>query len=161
MTTSVTVNHSFETGHRLPHLPGKCQSLHGHSWKVEVEITAPNVRADGTVAMFGDLKRELRAWIDRELDHGLALGLQDELKAFMPKWGKVFVFDPIGELTIGLAWPTVENMATLLARVSSQILADIDAHEEAVVSRVTVSETATNTASWKAPNRAPRFGEES
>jgi 6-pyruvoyltetrahydropterin/6-carboxytetrahydropterin synthase len=32
--SSVTIRHSFEAGHRLAHIPGKCQSLHGHSWNV-------------------------------------------------------------------------------------------------------------------------------
>jgi 6-pyruvoyltetrahydropterin/6-carboxytetrahydropterin synthase len=30
-THRVTVEHTFETAHRLPRLAGKCASLHGHS----------------------------------------------------------------------------------------------------------------------------------
>jgi hypothetical protein len=34
MPHKITVQHSFESGHRLPHLGGKYVSLHGRSWSV-------------------------------------------------------------------------------------------------------------------------------
>jgi len=157
MTTSITVNHSFETGHRLPHLEGKCESLHGHSWKVEVTISAPQTSAAGTLAMFGDLKRDLRTFVDRSLDHGLMLGGADPLVAILVPHGKVFVFDDdsaptfsTNDLIKGLYWPTVENVAHLLARYSRLILEGIDHVDGAYVSGVTVSETSTNSATWTA-----------
>ena len=29
---------TFEAAHWLPHHPGKCWKLHGHTWTVEVEL---------------------------------------------------------------------------------------------------------------------------
>lgn len=151
MSTSVTIAHNFETGHRLPILPGKCQSLHGHSWWTHVTVTAPD--GPNTIVEFGLLKKHLREWIDANLDHGLMLGADDPLADLLTAYGKVFVFDP-GEpresLTYGLAWPTVENTARLIERVADRILHDITRAPGAYVSQVKVSETHVNSADWRA-----------
>lgn len=139
--TSVTVAHNFETGHRLPHLPGKCQNLHGHSWWTEVTVTAPGTPS--LVVDFGAMKKELRAWIDRNLDHGLMLGDEDPLRALLENYGKVFRFLPERG-----AWPTVENVAALIADVADTILTELPRAADAYVSRVVVRETAVNSAEW-------------
>jgi 6-pyruvoyltetrahydropterin/6-carboxytetrahydropterin synthase len=150
MSHSVSVSHTFETGHRLPNLPGKCQSLHGHSWRVEVEVAAPKLGVDGIIVNFSALKKELRNYIDTKLDHGLMLGANDRLAAILAPQGKVFIFDPSIDPDVFGIWPTVENVAATLARVATRLLASSGAIETAYVSRVTVSETSTNTATWEA-----------
>jgi 6-pyruvoyl tetrahydropterin synthase/QueD family protein len=77
----ITIEHSFETAHRLPHLGGKCTSLHGHSWRVAVPVIAPSLSDDATVVEFGALKAGVRQWIDTYLDHGTMLGVDDPLVA--------------------------------------------------------------------------------
>ena len=57
---SVGVRHNFETAHRLPFLGGKCVNLHGHSWQVQVEVTAPDTR-HGVLVDFGALKTRPRS----------------------------------------------------------------------------------------------------
>src|SRR5690606_9455010 len=103
MTYSVTVSHTFEAGHRLRHIPGKCQSLHGHSWRVELTIASEGVKADGTIVMFGDLKRQLREFVDANLDHGMMLGQADPLLKALQRDGmtKTFVFGLEGEVELG------------------------------------------------------------
>lgn len=140
---SVSVRHNFETGHRLPQLPGKCQSLHGHSWWVTVTVEAEQLDAAGMVVDFGALKLQLRAWIDKYLDHGLMLGWQDPLLPVLREHGKTFTFRPDdGD------WPTVENVAQLLGRVAGQVVADLA--PAAHVARVAVQEKHDNEASWTA-----------
>lgn len=151
--TAITVRHNFETGHRLPFLGGKCENLHGHSWWAEVTITG-EADPDGVLLEFGALKRGLREWIDTRLDHGCMLGVADTLlPALRAEGSKVFVFDPWDKrsLTAGrglysrpLPWPTVENVAELLRRVTLDLLGD-DAGRYAVA--VTVTETHVNAAS--------------
>jgi 6-pyruvoyltetrahydropterin/6-carboxytetrahydropterin synthase len=144
MSSTVAVRHTFETGHRLPHLLGKCQSLHGHTWQVEVEF-AGFLSQSGVIVEFGALKSDLRRWVDDELDHGLMLGSRDPLVDVLDSHGKVFVFGRTS-MTLGLEWPTVENVAVLLSRVATQI-----ATLRAVTVRsVTVQETPTNVARWYA-----------
>ncbi|MFE3378731.1 6-pyruvoyl trahydropterin synthase family protein [Streptomyces anulatus] len=141
MSHGVIVRHNFEAGHRLPHLPGKCQSLHGHSWWAEVTVEAPAL-ADGMVVEFGPFKKQLRRWIDTHLDHGLMLGPDDELLPLLSQYGKVHQVP---------GWPTVENVASLIARVAGDALLDLVRAPEARVTRVQVSETHVNAATWSAP----------
>lgn len=140
MSHGVSVRHNFETGHRLPHLPGKCVSLHGHSWWTEVTVEAEQLGA-GLVVEFGPFKNALRAWIDQHLDHGLMLGPDDELLPLLSQHGKTY---PVS------GWPTVENVAALLARVAADVLEDLVRAPGARVTRVHVVETHVNAATWTA-----------
>lgn len=142
---AVTVRHNFETGHRLPHLSGKCENLHGHSWWAEVTVSARSL-TEGTVVEFGALKAALRGWIDVNLDHGLMLGTADPLSELLQLYGKVFVFG-LEEHATDLAYPTVENVAVLLARVGNACLLQLGARGVAV-SHVKVCETHVNAAEW-------------
>lgn len=140
MTThEVTVRHNFETGHRLPHLPGKCQSLHGHSWWAEVTATSKYLQ-EGILVDFGAFKAKLRAWIDTNLDHGVMLGAADPLREVLPSYGtKIFVVHD---------WPTVETVAEMIALEAAGILEDLDAVKGAMVTRCVVRETHVNEAAW-------------
>lgn len=125
VTPLVLVDHNFETAHRLPHLPGKCQSLHGHSWRAKIAVAGPPGEwpPEGVLADFGALKTCLRGWIDTRLDHGTMLGADDPLGVPLTHHGtKLFLFDGDG-LCDGLWWPTVENVAELLRRVTNDALA--------------------------------------
>ncbi|WP_395577249.1 6-pyruvoyl trahydropterin synthase family protein [Streptomyces sp. BK79] len=61
---------SFEAGHRLPGLPHehKCSHQHGHSYEVEVILTAPALEGPGFVTDFGVLA-PFKAFLEAELDH--------------------------------------------------------------------------------------------
>lgn len=60
----------FEAGHRLPGLPHehKCSRQHGHSYEVEVVLTAPALERPGFVTDFGALA-PFKSFLDTELDH--------------------------------------------------------------------------------------------
>lgn len=141
----VSVRHNFETGHRLPHLEGKCQSLHGHSWWASVTVVSEWLDTSGVLVDFGALKGGLRQWIDLNLDHGLMLGADDPLVPLLTPHGKVFVFGP----EIG-GWPTVENVAGLLGEVTRALLQELEVDPGVSVARVVVRETHVNEASWVA-----------
>ncbi|MFC8465982.1 6-pyruvoyl tetrahydropterin synthase family protein [Streptomyces sp. NPDC057250] len=141
MPHAVTVKHNFETGHRLPHLPGKCQSLHGHSWWAEVTAEAPAL-TDGLVVEFGPFKQQLRRWIDEHLDHGLMLGPDDPLLPVLAPYGMKIHQVP--------DWPTVENVAALIAQVAGDSLQDLVHAAGARVTHVKISETYVNAATWTA-----------
>ncbi|MGW1362998.1 6-pyruvoyl trahydropterin synthase family protein [Streptomyces chartreusis] len=61
---------TFEAGHRLPGLPHghKCARQHGHSYEVELILTAPTLEEPGFVTDFGDLA-PFKKFLDTELDH--------------------------------------------------------------------------------------------
>lgn len=65
---SVTVFTDFSAAHMLKNYKGKCESLHGHNWNVEVTAGAGKLNNAGMVMDFKDLKKEVNKFID-QLDH--------------------------------------------------------------------------------------------
>ncbi len=67
---SVFREFGFEAAHRLPNVPDghKCARLHGHSFRVEVHVTAPVDPELGWVVDFADIK-EAFAPLHEALDH--------------------------------------------------------------------------------------------
>ena len=61
---------SFSAAHQLLGYAGNCESLHGHNWKVEVQVRGEHVNNIGIVIDFKDLKRLTKAVLDR-FDHGM------------------------------------------------------------------------------------------
>lgn len=61
---------TFESAHRLPHVPPghKCGRLHGHSFRVEVAVTGSIDPHLGWVVDFADVKEAFRP-VQDELDH--------------------------------------------------------------------------------------------
>lgn len=62
------VEEAFEAAHNLRGYEGKCARLHGHNWIIEVEITGEKLNELGILVDFKDVKRELKATLDK-LDH--------------------------------------------------------------------------------------------
>ena len=58
----------FSAAHFLRNYKGKCESLHGHNWKVEVLVSSNDLDSLGMVMDFGDLKKLTKDALD-ELDH--------------------------------------------------------------------------------------------
>jgi len=77
-TRTITVSHNAETAHRLFHTPGKCQRIHGHSYRIRLRLTG-TVNAEGLLAGidYGSLKQSFRGFIDTYLDHHLLLNETD------------------------------------------------------------------------------------
>ncbi|MFJ4960241.1 6-carboxytetrahydropterin synthase [Streptomyces sp. NPDC088739] len=142
----VEVRHRFDAGHRLPHLPGKCTSLHGHTWHVTATLAGP-LDSRGIVVDMGEVKAELRKFVDDRLDHGTMLGADDPLVPLLRDFGKVFVFDPLdAAFPWGTGrWPTVENVAWL---IGGHVQAVVD-HSDVRLVGVRVSETPSNAATWR------------
>ncbi len=64
----LTVEDWFSSAHQLREYKGKCENLHGHNWKVELEVAGSELGSVGMLMDFGDLKRILKEIMDR-LDH--------------------------------------------------------------------------------------------
>ncbi len=65
---TLTVETKFASAHQLREYKGKCENLHGHSWKVQVVVTAQRLNRLGLAMDFTDLKR-LTSEIVTPLDH--------------------------------------------------------------------------------------------
>ncbi|MCX8044824.1 MAG: 6-carboxytetrahydropterin synthase QueD [Desulfobacterota bacterium] len=64
----LTVESSFAAAHRLRDYQGKCETIHGHTWRVAMSVTAPAVNQIGIAADFHDLKTILKQVLE-PLDH--------------------------------------------------------------------------------------------
>ena len=58
----------FAAAHQLRGYPGNCSRMHGHNWKVEVEVTGCKLDEVGMVTDFKTMKKAAKAVADR-LDH--------------------------------------------------------------------------------------------
>ncbi|MBA3582575.1 MAG: 6-carboxytetrahydropterin synthase QueD [Gammaproteobacteria bacterium] len=104
----------FASAHTLRGYPGACARMHGHNWKVEVEVQAQQLDELGIAIDFKTIRRETNAICDR-LDHHY---LND--------------IEPFTEIN-----PTAENIAAYLFNA----IATVINNERVRVSAVTLWET--------------------
>ncbi|HTY44580.1 MAG TPA: 6-carboxytetrahydropterin synthase QueD [Patescibacteria group bacterium] len=64
----VKVEGYFSSAHNLRAYKGKCETLHGHNWKVEVTVAGKALDKTGMVMDFTVLKAHL-AKVTEDLDH--------------------------------------------------------------------------------------------
>jgi len=62
------VETTFAAAHRVVESSGKCENLHGHTFKVELFVLGKNKEQNGMVIDFALLKEALQKVVDR-LDH--------------------------------------------------------------------------------------------
>ena len=103
---SVTKRIEFCYGHRLLDYDGICKHPHGHNAVAEIEVRTDALDTRNMVADFGDIKRVVKGWIDRALDHQMILRRDDPLVAPLQALGEpIFLVD---------SNPTVELIACLI-----------------------------------------------
>lgn len=65
---------SFDAAHFLAGYQGKCRNIHGHRWRVVVEVFGEKLedkgQTRGMLIDFGDLKKDVKA-VTEEFDHAL------------------------------------------------------------------------------------------
>jgi 6-pyruvoyltetrahydropterin/6-carboxytetrahydropterin synthase len=120
---SICKTFEFEAAHYLPKHEGLCKNLHGHSYRLEIEVSGePVVNGDnpeyGMVMDFGALKSIVKEAIIKFLDHTV---LNDKLEIY----------------------PTAENLVQMIAdRLKVEVFPN-------VLYRVRLWETSTSWAEWK------------
>ena len=103
---SVTKKIEFCYGHRLLDYDGVCKHPHGHNALVEVDVRTDSLDQRNMVADFADIKRIVKGWIDRELDHKMILRHDDPLVEPLKQLGEpVYILE---------SNPTVERIARLI-----------------------------------------------
>ena len=58
----------FDAAHFIPHYKGKCEKLHGHTYRLEVVIEG-GVKKDGMVIDFAAMKKIVEDKVIEKLDH--------------------------------------------------------------------------------------------
>lgn len=73
---NLTIEESFDSAHFLKGYVGKCSNIHGHRWKVIVEVSSPSLVEEGEkrdmVIDFKDLKSVVRDIVS-SFDHALII----------------------------------------------------------------------------------------
>jgi len=129
---SVTKRIDFCYGHRLLDYDGICKHPHGHNAVAEIEVRTGGLDNRNMVVDFSDIKRLVKGWIDRELDHKMILRHDDPLVKPLQQLGEpIYLLD---------SNPTVERIARLIYDVSRE--------QGMSVVRVTVWETPTSWATY-------------
>jgi 6-pyruvoyltetrahydropterin/6-carboxytetrahydropterin synthase len=67
----------FEAAHHLPLHPGKCRSLHGHSYRLVVSVERSVDPVTGMALDFAELKAAVRDHVVDVLDHRLLNDIMD------------------------------------------------------------------------------------
>ncbi|HEY8804929.1 MAG TPA: 6-carboxytetrahydropterin synthase QueD [Clostridium sp.] len=131
--------HSFDSAHFLSGYRGKCANIHGHRWKVEVEVQSETLvkggQLDGMIIDFGDLKKDVKSMVDA-YDHALIVqvgSMRDETLNCIKQDGfNVILVD---------FRTTAENFAEFFFNIMKE--------KGYKVKRTTVYETPTNGASYE------------
>ena len=100
----VKTEDSFDSAHFLARYNGKCRNIHGHRWRVVIEIAGENLD-DGMVVDFTYIKAALKALTDN-LDHSLVME-KDTLK---PQTYECLVDEGFRIMIMDFR-PTAENFA--------------------------------------------------
>lgn len=58
----------FDAAHFLPNYKGKCENLHGHTYRLDVEVEG-KIRLDGMVVDFNEIKKVVDKEVTDKLDH--------------------------------------------------------------------------------------------
>ena len=107
---------SFESAHRLPHVPAghKCGRLHGHSFKVTLILRGPLAGQSGWVVDYTEIKAAAQPLID-QLDHNYLndiQGLENPTSEILAKW----IFDKLSQKIKGLYQVIISETCTTESR---------------------------------------------
>ena len=135
---TLKVEHSFDSAHFLYGYEGKCRNIHGHRWKVEVEIKAENLLKNGQlrgmVVDFGDIKKDVKKLLDY-YDHALII----EKNTLKPKTLEYLLDEEFKIIEIDFR-PTAENFSYFFYKEIEQ--------KGYNVGKITVNETPNNSATY-------------
>ena len=99
----------FEAAHRLPNVPEthRCRRLHGHSYRVELQLEGPVQPRSGFVTDFFDIEKAFGRLLD-QLDHrclneieglenptaeNIAVWIWDRIRSALPQLSSVRVYE--------------------------------------------------------------------
>jgi 6-pyruvoyltetrahydropterin/6-carboxytetrahydropterin synthase len=135
----IRVEHSFDSAHFLSGYSGKCSNIHGHRWKVEVEVFNQELvqsgQNKGMVVDFSHLKNDLKETLDY-YDHSLIIETGTLKKSTL----ECLLNEGFRIIEVEFR-PTAENFSCFFY---NKML-----HKGYQVRRVAVYETPTNSASYE------------
>lgn len=118
---TITRSCTFDSGHRVMNERMKCFNLHGHTYKLELELEFNEMKAIGYAIDFKEIKRVGLQWVDDYFDHGMILNPKDEasIALCVALKSKMWLMSLNGDEYCN---PTVENIAKELCLAMSMLL---------------------------------------
>jgi len=90
---TITKEFRFEAAHKLPKHDGKCQRLHGHSWRMRVVCVGETLYdvgpKSGMLLDFGDVSKAVKPLVEEKLDHfylNETTGLENPTSEELAQW---------------------------------------------------------------------------
>ena len=116
---------TFEAAHKLPFHDGKCSRLHGHSWRLKVEISGKCLRDGGhktcMLIYYGDIKTAVNPILEDYLDHHYlndTTGLDSPTSELLAKWIYLKLQPVFDKLEVRLTAVEIEETCTSSCRFS-------------------------------------------
>ncbi|MBQ9452645.1 MAG: 6-carboxytetrahydropterin synthase [Desulfovibrio sp.] len=139
----ITREHVISSAHRLYDYDGRCERLHGHNYRIEATLSAPQVNRLGMIADFAEIKKILFGSLDAVWDHRTLLYTKDPLCA---KLASVLDDDSLCPVPFN---PTAENMAAYLGEeFFPSVIREAGMLEDLRIDKVVVHETDGSSACW-------------
>ncbi|TCK92820.1 preQ(0) biosynthesis protein QueD [Natranaerovirga hydrolytica] len=130
---------SFDSAHFLSNYEGKCKNIHGHRWRVEVEVQSEKLIERGVkkgmVVDFSDFKKDLKQLVDA-LDHKLII----EKETLKNRTLECLLEEGFEVIQVDFR-PTAENFSAYFYNVLEE--------QGYTVKRATVYETPNNSATYE------------
>lgn len=139
----ITRTFTFDAGHRVHLHESKCRHLHGHTYKAELTVSAPDLDGLGRVLDFSVVKTLVGGWIDKYLDHNMLFHPEDKLLSLAYEYG-TSVISMCGREPYVMPEeypnPTAENIARLIFEKSEALFRNAG-HDNIQVDNVRIWET--------------------
>lgn len=139
----------FDAAHRLFLYKGPCNNLHGHTWKVELELMGGVDPKSGMLLDFHDIKELARKTIMDKLDHGAIFNFEDKVmwQNLLSMKMKIYTLP---------CEPTCENLARAIYEMVAPILkAGVDPVRTIWLESVRVWESDHASATYEAIQQPP------
>lgn len=104
----IAKEYTFAAGHRLLTVPEghQCRRVHGHTYKVRVEVSSTHLTDEGFVLEYGELSSIVKPLV-AQFDHYLILQKGDPVVGAMEKLGeeiRVVAGPPTAEFLVSVFW---------------------------------------------------------
>lgn len=119
------VESSFSAAHQLRDYEGKCETLHGHNWKVQVWVQGEQLQPNGILIDFCDLKTMVEK-VTLSIDHSNINELpgfetlnptsENLARYIFQELRKLFNHDTIKIVKVAV-WETEKNMGAYFEQV--------------------------------------------
>ena len=107
---TIRVSRRISAAHRIHGIGGKCEGVHGHNYRVEVEISAKKLKKPGMIADFSDVGKKLESILpDHKMLNEVYESNPTSENLALQFFDEMLQFYPVSRVTV---WETEDSCAT-------------------------------------------------